>query len=380
MVRLLQIVISETASAPEKPRMKIERFGCALLISLASGCSLFSPQETEVFGDIAVNVRFTEAEGADSSLPGDRFAKENWPAGAPALDRFVITVFSYTPQLEQAGGELVRRELIVGEDRRLSASVRVPLRSAEGDYFLAEVLAFQRLDLIYSGSSVFQFDPDTKSATIEVFLQPVAFFSSFIPQPNLPRFVLGQATALDSTISAFDFEGSGISATVPLGRANQANNAILLWGDTTVAKVRARRLGVFRGEMTGRFSYTGVRADVLIACTWNPPVDFDLEIVNPQGQTISATSPGDVPNGSGALIITSAAYGPEVFEWRAGRITSGQFRVNVTRPNAGALGEGTVYVIRREGTAQQTIEAFPFEFQPSDTQNTRQVFSFTWPQ
>ncbi len=354
-------------------------YACALLLSFTSGCSLFNPQETETFADLEINVRFSETAGNETLSPSFRLANENRLAKAQALDRFVITVFSYTPQLEEIGQELVRREIFVGENRRLSAALRVPLRSAEEDYFIAEVQAFQRLDLIYSGSDVFQFDATTQTATVEVFLQPVAFFASFIPQPNLPRFVLGQASALDTTITAFDFEGNGIAVTVPLGRANQANNAILLWGDTTLVKARARQGTVFRGEVTSRLSYTGAAASVLIACTWNQPVNFNLEIRNPLNQTISETLPGDVPNGSGVILLTSAGYGPEVFEWRVGRITAGQFIVNVVRQNANAVGSGTVYVIRREGLAEQTVETIPFEFRLIDTENTKPVFSFNWP-
>lgn len=356
--------------------MKTKFHCCSFAALLLSGCGLFEPQETDAFGELQVNVRFAEANGQAALL-----AKGNAPHQIQALDRFVITIFSYTLQLEEKGNALARREILVGEDRRLSASVRVPLRSAAEDFFLAEVQAFQRGDLIYSGADIFQFNDTTKTARIEVFLQPVDFSASFFLQPNSPRFVLGQAFVFDTSvaITAFDFEGNGIGTTRPLGRASEVNNAILLWGDTTITKVRAQQLGVFRGEVTGRFAYTGPRADVLIACTWNQPLDFNLEVVNPQGQTISELSPGDVPEGSGVLLISSASYGPEAFEWRMGRITSGQFIVNVTRPNAAVAGNGAVHIIRREAQAQQIVNTVPFEFRLLDTQNTKQVFSFTWP-
>ncbi|MGH7493545.1 MAG: hypothetical protein ACREOO_14300 [bacterium] len=360
------------------PRIKT-KLCCTFLNLFLSGCGLFNPQEPEAFGDLQVNVRFAELSRNGSTVQTADLVKENWPVQAQALDRFVITISAYVPQLEQLGQELVRREIFIGEDRRVRAAVRVPLRGGEESFFMAEVQGFERFNLIYSGSDVFQFDASTRTATVDVALQPVAFFASFSSQPNSPRFVLGQAFASDSLLTTFDFSGNGIGVTVPVGRASQALNPILLWGDTTTVRVRAWRNLIFQGESSQRFSYAGPPADVLAVCTWNQPLNFDLEIINPQQQPISEASPGDVPNGSGVMQATDNSYGPEVFEWRVGRMTSGPFIVNVVRQNLTETGNGTVYVIRRERTQQQTIEAIPFEFRLIDVQNTKQVFSFNWP-
>jgi hypothetical protein len=347
---------------------------------LLNGCCFFQPQEPETFGDLQINIRFAEPNGKASLGNTSPLSKANWPAQTQALDRFVIAIFTYTPQLEEAGNELVRREVYIGEDGRVRAALRVPLRATEPDnYFLAEVQGFEQFNLIYSGSDLFQFDATTKTATVNILLQPVAFFAAFNPQPNSARLVLGQAFASDSSLTAFDFEGNGIGVTIPVGRANQALNPILLWGDTTTVRVRAWRNSIFQGEVKQRFSYPGTPADVLAVCTWNQPVNFDLEITNPQQQTISETSPGDAPDASGVMQATDNTYGPEVFEWRVGRITSGPFVFNVVRQNSAVIGNGTVYVIRRERALLQTVDAIPFEFRPTDTQNTKQVFSFAWP-
>ena len=95
---------------------------CALLSSILNGCSLFNPKEPEAYGDLQVNVRFGEPSRNDSVVQTGELTKENWPLQAQALDRFVITISTYVPQLEELGEELVRREVFVGEDRRVHAA------------------------------------------------------------------------------------------------------------------------------------------------------------------------------------------------------------------------------------------------------------------
>src|SRR5262245_11219741 len=285
------------------PRMKTI-LCCTSLSLFLNGCSLFNPQQPESFGDLQVNVHFGESSQSGFVVKGTHSVKENSPAQVQALDRFVVTISAYIPQQEALGQELVRREILIGEDRRLRAAVRVPLHGAEENFFLAQVQGFERFNLIYSGSDVFQFDTSTRTATVDIALQPVAFFASFSAQPNNPRLVLGQAFASDSLLTTFEFEGNGIGVTVPVGRASQALNPILLWGDSTNVRVRAWRNLIFQGESSQRFTYAGPPADIMAVCAWNQPLNFNLEIINPQQQSISEVSPGDVPNGSGVMVVT----------------------------------------------------------------------------
>ncbi len=361
--------------------MKTTLCYCAAAILSAAGCSLFDPQAPEAFGDMQINVRFAEANGNAVGPSSAILSQPNRSAPAQALDRFVIIVSEYAPQQEQRGREIVRREIFVDANGQARAVVRVPLREQELNYFNVAVQAFERLNLLYAGQSFVSFAGNNKSAAVDILLQPEAFSTSLpadlSSQPN--RILSSQAVARDSSVTDFSFAGNDIGVTVPVGRANQVVNSIFLWGDTTVVRVAAWQNRIFRGEVKRRLRYSGLPANILVAGVWNQPVNFDLEIVNPLQQRISALSPGDAIDSNGLMQITDATFGPEVYEWRTGQIVSGPFIVNVTRPNAGVIGNGTVYLIRREGLPQQSVDPIPFEFRLLDTQNTKQVFSFTWP-
>ena len=347
---------------------KLQTLFFILALSM-SACSFFAPQEPEAFGDLELTVRFSENAALNK---------------VQAIDRVLVIITEAESAQNLGGREIARREFLIGNDRALRAALRVPLHKNIDNCFVAEVLIFERLELLYSGQGFPCFGAGQRSASAEVILDASAFFVS---QPFAPLTLtntrLNSITIFlqDSTLTHFEIITDSVRALVSTSgrRSNVITAPAFVLGDTSTVKIRAWRNLVFKGEVNRRFVYTGRKAEVFIAMTWNSVSDFDLEIVNPAQQIISVNAPGDSINGT--LILPDAnGFGPELFEWRENpRITQGTFTVNVRRSIGNLVGSGKVYVYLREGQASQRLTVVPFDFRPTDTPLFKTVHSFNWP-
>jgi len=347
---------------------------------LMSACSFFSPNEPEAFGDLRINVQFPESVALAKSA--SRFSLNQ----AQALDRVLIVISELESEQNPRGRELVRREFLIGTERSLRAALRVPLRKGFDNCFVAEVMIFDRLDLLYTGQGFPCFGVDQRNASTQVDLEAAAFFVSQPLAPLTPtntRLTPITVQLRDSTITHFEIITDSVRAIVSaIGRrANSITTPAFVFGDTSTVKIRAWRNLDFKGEVHRRFVYTGPKADVLIAMTWNSVADFDLEVVNPGQQAISVSAPGDSVGGSGFLVLSDAnGFGPELFEWRqSARLNQGTFLVNVRRALNNAIGAGKIHVYLREGRANQSLTVASFDFKLLDLELLKQVHVFTWP-
>lgn len=352
--------------------MNMSRKLQVLFFTLALGvsaCSFFAPHEPEAFGDLELTVRFPENAALNKTQ---------------AIDR-VLVIISESESAQNFGGrEIARREFLIGNERSLRAALRVPLQKDSDNCFVAEVMIFERFELLYSGQGFPCFGAGQRSASAEVRLDAAAFFISqpFAPlTPTNTRLNSITIFLQDSTLTHFEIITDSVRALVSTSarRANVISTPAFVFGDTSTVKIRAWRNLVFKGEVNRRFVYTGPKADVFIAMTWNSAADFDLEIVNPAQQVISVNAPGD--SISGALILPDAnGFGPELFEWRQNpRLTQGTFTINARRSIGNLIGSGKVYVYLREGQATQRLTVVPFDFRPTDTPLFKTVHSFNWP-
>jgi hypothetical protein len=345
--------------------------GFALLVS---ACSFFSPNEPEAFGDLRLALQFPE------SAPGFSLNK------AQALDRVLIVISEPESPQNPNGREIARREFLIGNERSVRVALRVPLRKDIDNCFTAEVTIFDRLDLLYTGQGFPCFGPGQRSASAQIDLETAAFF---VAQPlaalttTSTRLTPITVQLRDSTITHFEIVTDSVRALVStLGRrADLITTPAFVLGDTSTVKIRAWRNLDFKGEAHRGFVYTGPKADVLIAMTWNSPSDFDLEVINPVQQAISVNAPGDSVGGSGFLVLSDAnGFGPELFEWRqSARITQGTFTINARRSAGNLLGAGNVYVYLREGRANQSLRVAPFDFKLLELELIKQVHVLTWP-
>ena len=226
------------------------------------------------------------------------------------------------------------------------------------------------------------FDEKIKRVAAEIQLEPVAFrllLSEIIPPTN-NRLITLTGLSQDSSVTEFEIIADSVNVRFPVQRGGAFANPVMLLGNNTLVRAIAYRGGEFYGEASRQVTYTGRRADVLVALVWDQGVDLDLEVLNPLQQIISAAAPGDSVGGSGRLQVSDNGYGPEVYEWRSARITAGPFVVRVTRPRLNPPpASGRVYVYFREGQLLQSRRIFHFEFKPQDTQLTQTVFNFVWP-
>lgn len=360
----------------------MNRFFQHLLLVAASiglaiqGCSFFAgPQEAESFGELQINIRFATA-------------KESLLSSPQAIDRVTIVILKHS-ELQEPGQlerEVVRKEILVGENRIVRAVLQVPLQKDEINCFIVRVLAFEQRTLLYSGEDIPCFSEGRKNLTATILMQPVTFRINF-PFENITfsqnRMTNFSVQIQDSTLTDLEVTADSIRQRLPVQTVGFFNHPIMLFGDTTVIRVRALRNQEFRGEVLRRVIYAGVPADVLAALVWDQPVDLDLEIVNPLRATISAaTSLGDSVNGNGVLRATDKdGFGPEVYEWRAnGRPVNGLFQILVRRPpNNLAPASGRLYVFLREKQILQRRQIINFAFTPQDTGPTKAILQLTWP-
>lgn len=344
------------------------------LALFTSACSFFSPNEPEAFGDLQIDVRFPES------------AMRAKNGAAQAIDRVLIIISTSENPQNPSGREVTRREFLLGNERTLRAALRVPLRKDSDNCFVAEVQIFDRRDLLYSGQGFPCFAPGKRNSSAEITLTAAAFF---VAQPfddlTITNTRLAPITVqlVDTTITHIEVITDSVRALVSaLGRrANIVTAQAFVLGDTSTVKIRAWRNLDFKGEVHRRLVYTGPKADVLIAMTWNTTADFDLEVINPAQRAISINAPGDSVGGSGAIVLHDGdGFGPELFEWRESpRLNQGGFTVNATRSVGNLLGAGRMYVYLREGQPNQNLTAAPFDFKLLDTQLGKTVHTFTWP-
>ena len=183
-------------------------------------------------------------------------------------------------------------------------------------------------------------------------------------------------------MTEFEIIADSVNVRFPVQRGSAFANPVMLFGNNTLVRALAYRGEEFYGEASRQVTYTGRKADVLVALVWDQAVDLDLEVQNPLQQIISANAAGDSVGGSGRLQVSDKdGYGPEVFEWRSVRIAAGPFIIRVARQRANLLqpARGRVYVYFREGQLWESRRIFRFEFKPQDTQLVQNVFNFIWP-
>jgi hypothetical protein len=325
------------------------------------------------FGEIQINLHFaSDGNGAASSK---MLSKENSPASPQAVDRVVVIV---RENIESAADnrpfdrEVVRKEFRLGNNRALQAVIEVPLQNSGVNFFDLQIQVFQGLALLYAGQNFIVFDEKVKRVAAEVQLQPVAF-RLFIPesiQPTNNRLFTLTGQAQDTSVTEFEIIADSVNVRFPVQRGSAFANPVMLFGNTTLVRAIAYRGGEFYGEVSRQVTYTGGKADVLVALVWDQPIDLNLEIQNPLQQIISVSAIGDTVNGR-LLLSDQDGYGPEVFEWRANSILQrGLFVVRVTRSrtNLSRPASGRVYVFLGEKQNLPIRRILRFNFGPQDTQ------------
>lgn len=359
------------------------KYWCGLVIGWAlifQSCGYLA--EPEGFGEVQINLRFTNENDTAAAL-----SKKSSELSLQAVDRVVVIV---RENIESAtlnrvlDRDVVRKEFRLGNDRTLKTTIEVPLQNADVNYFDLQIQAFQGLALLYSGQDFIFFDEKIKRVTAAIQLEPVAF-RLFIPTtipPTSNRLFTLTGQVQDTSVTELEIIADSVNVRFPVQRGGAFANPVMLLGNNTLVRTLAYRGQEFYGEAARQVTYTGRKADVLVALVWDQAVDLDLEILNPLQQIISATAPGDSVGGSGRLQINdNDGYGPEVFEWRSStRILTGPFLIRVARQRANPQpASGRVYVYFREGQLTQSRRIFRFEFKPQDTLLSQNVFNFTWP-
>jgi hypothetical protein len=236
--------------------------------------------------------------------------------------------------------------------------------------------------MIYSGQDFPCFDRQRKRVEANIVMEPTAFNVQpiFIP-PLTPRIITLTGDVQDSAITRIEIlMADSITVPLPVQAPTAFSNPIMLFGENTLVKVSAFRGATFHSATSRRLSYTGRRADVLVALVWNEPVDLDLQVLNPLQQTVSALAPGDSVNGI-LRVGDNNGYGPEVYEWRTTTLlNAGPFSIGVARPRVNLPpASGKVFVFFREGQIRQSVQSFRFEFTPQDTRLSQPILNFTWP-
>lgn len=339
--------------------------GCALIFQ---SCGYLA--EPDSFGEVQINLRFANENNAAAPL-----LKNNSALSLQAVDRVVVIVRENieSPDLNRAlDRDIVRKEFRLGNDRTLKTTIAVPLKNSDLNYFDLQVQAFQGLALLYSGQDFIFFDEKNKRVTAAIQLEPVAF-RLFIPTTILPtsnRLFTLTGQVQDTSVTALEIIADSVSVRFPVPRGGAFANPVMLLGNTTLVRTLAYRGGEFYGEASRQVTYTGRKADVLVALVWDQPVDLNLEIQNPLQQIISASAIGDTVNGR-LILSDQNGYGPEIFEWRANSILQrGLFVVRVTRSRTNLLqpASGRVYVFLGEKQNSPIRRIFRFTFGPQDTQ------------
>ena len=361
--------------------MKQRCFFLILGTFIFQGCGYLAGPEN--FGEVRISLRF--ASGGNGAVSGMMLPKENSPASVQAIDRVVVIV---RENVEASAAnrpfdrEVVRQEFRLGNNRAMQAVLQVPLQNAGANYFDLQIQAFQGLALLYAGQDFIMFDEKIKRVTAEILLQPVAFrlqLPEIIPPTN-NRLITLTGLTQDSSVTAFEIIADSVKVRFPVQRVGAFANPVMLFGNNTLVRAIAYRGREFYGEASRQVTYTGRKADVLIALVWDQAVDLDLEVLNPLQQIVSAAAPGDSVGGSGRLQVSDTGYGPEVYEWRSALITAGPFLIRVARPRVNPQpASGRVYVYFREGQLLQSRRIFRFEFKPQDTQLVQNIFNFIWP-
>jgi hypothetical protein len=343
-------------------------------IATVSGCSFFAEPDAENFAEMQINLRFAEAESTLSK-----------PAAPQVIDRIVVAILERSDEIldnQFFERQVLRREFRLGNDGRLQAVIQVPLRQGQVNCFMARVQAFEGIVMLYSGRDSTCFDKQRKRAEANILMEPVAFNLQpfFVPSPT-PRIFTLTGEVQDSAITRLEIVmADSVAVTLPVKAPTAFSNPIMLFGENALVKVSALRGAAFHSAASRRWSYTGRRAEVLVALVWNEPVDLDLQVINPLQQTISAIAPGDSVGGI-LRVGDDNGYGPEVYEWRKTTILQGgAFIIRVARPRVNLPpASGKVFVFFYEGLAQQSVRSFRFEFTPQDTQLSQTIFNFNWP-
>lgn len=359
------------------------KFWCYLVIGSAvifQSCGYLA--EPESFGEVQISLRFTNENEAGAPL-----SKKSSEQSLQAVDRVVIVVRENIESAASNRGidrDVVRKEFRLGSNRTLQTTIEVPLQNGDFNYFDLQIQAFQGPALLYSGQDFIFFDEKIKRVTATIQLEPVAF-RLFIPTtipPTSNRLFTLTGQIQDTSVTELEIIADSVNVRFPVPRGGVFANPVMLLGNSTLVRTLAYRGQEFYGEATRQVTFTGRKADVLVALVWDQPVDLDLEILNPLQQIISATAPGDSVGGSGRLQISDTdGYGPEVYEWRSTRISTGAFLIRVARQRLNLLqpASGRVYVYFREGQLTQSRRIFRFEFKPQDTLLSQNIFNFTWP-
>jgi hypothetical protein len=387
----------------------MNRFSQRLLLAAAAvgifipGCSFFTgPDEADVFGELQINVRFAGADSStttgqanltqDHSLP----AKAAQPTLPQAIDHVVVVILK-NPEYrgpdfgQMQEREILRKEIPVGADRVVRAVLQVPLEKEEQhNCFIVRILAFEQRTPLYSGQDIPCFSKEKRQATANILMQPISFRVFPLEDISLSndRIKNFSVQVQDTALTDIVVEADSILQKLPVQSLTQVpglfSHPVMLFGDTTLIRIKAFNKDTSRGEILRRVVYTDTaKADVLVALVWDQPVDLDLEIFNPLlPQTlISAATPGDRVDGVGLLRLNDTdGFGPEVYEWReVGRIVRGQFQFQVRRQVVNANASGQLHIFLREGKITQRHRAVPFSFTPQDTGPVKIIDLQQWP-
>ena len=327
----------------------------------------------ENFGEIQISLRF--ASENDNAAESKQLSKENSSLSLQAVDRVVVIVrenVETSSANRPLDREVVRKEFRLGNDRTLKTTIEVPLKDSGVNYFDLQIQALQGLALLYSGRNFIVFDEKNRRVAVEIRLQPVAFrllLPEIIPPTN-NRLITLTGQAQDSSVTELEIIADSVNVRFPVQRGGAFANPVMLFGNNMLVRAIAYRGREFYGEASRQVTYTGRKADVLIALVWDQAVDLDLEILNPLQQIISAAAPGDTVNGR-LILPDQDGYGPEVFEWRANSsLQRGLFVVRVSRSRVNLLQptSGKVYIFLGERQNSLIRRIFHFNFEPQDTQ------------
>ncbi len=353
---------------------------------VAAGCSFFTnPEEATSLGELQINIRFANLLQPDSEAA--TIAKTGARASPQAIDRVVVIVLarsaSQTPDTRLLERELIRREFRLDNNRQLQAVIQVPLENAGKNCFRVVVQALQDVALLYSGQDIPCFDEKNKRLVANIVLEPEAFDLNILNNDLLNgsrTFVLSGTLKDTTTLTEVEITAANVSVKFPVRGFTLFNNPVMLFGDTTLVRVIAWRQKESRGEATRRVIYTGRKSDMLVAMTWDQPVNLDLAINTPLQQIITVNNPTDSVDVLGKVVLSDAdGFGPEVYEWRNSLQLQGLFSVRVRRTQLTAPVTGRVYVFLREGQKglQRQLPAATFQLNPQDREI--EVTTIQWP-
>jgi len=349
-------------------------FYLAVMGLVGAGCGFLNSPEN--FGELQINFDFSQN---NSTL-----AKASDLSALQVVNRVVVVMFEYTPDVQRLPDrEIVRKEFRLDANRQLRATIQVPLRAGVNCFFVS-VQAFDGARLLYAASDFPCFDDKNKRVVANIQLRPTAF--SIVGEsigPTLNRTVTISGFAPDTSVTDIEIAADSVTVKFPVLQNRTFNNPAMLFGDKTLIRISAYSGTEFRGEVRREVTYTGRKADVLIALVWDQPIDLDLEVLVPGLQLpISVSSRGDSVDGTGRLQIDDQnGYGPEIYEWRSTRINIGPFVIRVARQRLDLQkpASGRVYFFFKEAQLTPSRRIAPFEFKTGDILLTQNDFNFTWP-